>query len=139
MHIYRCEKEELAAVEEHQQMSYNGNVHDEYTKRNNIGILLNREKWHFRSIQRPDVDITSPPMRAGNPVILDSRFHDMDAIPLNSVHTRSPRHALEVRPLPQIPLGMYTYRTDNMIRPANPVSVGRGEVCSENFRLSTSC
>ncbi|OQS04845.1 hypothetical protein THRCLA_02947 [Thraustotheca clavata] len=35
------------------------------------------EKWHFRPIHRPDVELTSPPTRSGNPVILDSKFHAM--------------------------------------------------------------
>ncbi|KAF0698772.1 Aste57867_10630 [Aphanomyces stellatus] len=44
------------------------------------------DKWHFRPIERPDVDLTSPPTRAGNPVIMDERFHDyaMAASPTNA-------------------------------------------------------
>ncbi|OQR98981.1 hypothetical protein ACHHYP_07364 [Achlya hypogyna] len=55
----RCEKEELCRQDE-------------------VDALLgDRAKWQFRPIQRPDVELTSPPTRAGNPVILDSKFHEL--------------------------------------------------------------
>ncbi|CAK4142115.1 unnamed protein product [Aphanomyces euteiches] len=59
----RCEKEELCSVHEDVLME---------------GLDMNDEgdKWHFRSIQRPDLNLQSPPRRTENPLIMDERFHD---------------------------------------------------------------
>ncbi|EQC36801.1 hypothetical protein SDRG_05634 [Saprolegnia diclina VS20] len=68
----RCEKEELCAHP------------DEFE-----ALLGDRAKWHFRSIvQRPDVELTSPPTRAGNPVILDSKFHAFASPPASAFFSR---------------------------------------------------
>ncbi|ETV89404.1 hypothetical protein H257_00696 [Aphanomyces astaci] len=56
----RCEKEELCSFNEE---SVDMDVE--------CG-----DKWNFRSIGRPDVNLDTPPTRAGNPVIMDERFHE---------------------------------------------------------------
>jgi hypothetical protein len=67
--IFRWEKEELCGLHEVKAIDADSDV-DSCVLGGDVG------RYQFRSIQRPDVDLTSPPTRAENPVIMDSRFHD---------------------------------------------------------------
>lgn len=52
-------------------------------------LMRNRQRsadHGFRPIvaDRPDIEITSPPLRAANPVVMDSRFQHMQRLDLSN-------------------------------------------------------